>query len=514
MNKLLKSLYLNWQIFPVWLFFIFVGLHGVNFGYHWDEWYHVANANYDISQPSLLITPFYSYPSVTHWLTLLSLFPSYIFSLFSNQALIVEEPLMATRGVFVIISSLTIIWIYWLTKHLTQSKLAAIVASSLWAFSWEASYHSRWVASDLIMVQFCTLALIPLYLFFRHKQTKYLYWFAFVLGIATGTKYQAGIVLVFPLLYALTHKKQWRNILPQLTLLLVIAVTTFLLTTPGIVLTTSRFMSGFENAIVAYKYGHRHLNYLVGNRTESVFLSLNYLTTVFFSKYLLINGLIFGSVVYSAYAGIKQKRNWFQLGLIVVPTLYLLVISNTKVLIVRNLLLVTPFISILFGIGVSKLKKTSLSVISLLIILVVGLSLLSNGYRQYTASTMSPHFNPQFSSLLNQISSKQTAIFISKNAKRKLTQSEHIPRLNSVALETAELALITQSDEATIPANYGRQFLGWSGASPTNLNYYPNWDCQDCLIVVDLNKWRLNTARLGHIEKTVIPEPKLNLPSQ
>ena len=51
-------------------------------------------------------------------------------------------------------------WLYRLVLTWRSSKVEALLAASLLAFSWEVSYHTRWVAPDGLLMQFGALTML------------------------------------------------------------------------------------------------------------------------------------------------------------------------------------------------------------------------------------------------------------------------------------------------------------------------------------------------------------------
>ncbi|MEN8183991.1 MAG: hypothetical protein ABFS46_15805, partial [Myxococcota bacterium] len=57
--------------------FVATGVRGIDFGFHWDEGYHVGNLRDALDSGTLLPAGF-RYPSLSHWLCLAALAPEAI----------------------------------------------------------------------------------------------------------------------------------------------------------------------------------------------------------------------------------------------------------------------------------------------------------------------------------------------------------------------------------------------------------------------------------------------------
>ncbi len=91
------------------------------------------------------------------------------------RAINAPEYLLTARRLFVVVSALTIVWVY-LAALVPRLKVwQATVAAAVMGLSWEFAYHSRWVATDCIVVQFSALTLLFLSCFLRFGRVAWLY---------------------------------------------------------------------------------------------------------------------------------------------------------------------------------------------------------------------------------------------------------------------------------------------------------------------------------------------------
>jgi len=167
------------------LFFI-NGVLGLDFGSHWDEWYHTQVVSASVQHMWLLPEAFsyggpyftFGYPVIIahQWRNLLgilrdlrfqpsgmdpSAFPS-VQQFKAGAAALFASPnyLLQVRGVFLGVTTLSIIWAFCGALRVWPRRYGvALAAAAFMAFSWELGYHARWVAIDAPLAQFCALEL-------------------------------------------------------------------------------------------------------------------------------------------------------------------------------------------------------------------------------------------------------------------------------------------------------------------------------------------------------------------
>ena len=198
-------------VLPLFALFIYTGLRGVDFGYHWDEvdW-HLEPGRLMVKS-GIFLPRKYIYPSFDKWLVIWPAFPAAIRAAIENegQALAIQAAMVAdmadaryllrARAMFIIVSSLGILWVYGAALALRYRAWQALVAAAGLGLSWEFAYHSRYAVTDCLLVQFSALTLFMLALFRRTAQPHWLYAAACAVGLSTGTKYP-GVFLLAPVL--------------------------------------------------------------------------------------------------------------------------------------------------------------------------------------------------------------------------------------------------------------------------------------------------------------------------
>ena len=164
-------------------FSIVCGAIGIDFGWHWDEHYHVAGVRECVDGLTLW-THRYIYGSVYFYLGLLVVFahhvgflPAFLLEMSrrdgaaivdlagydsvkrfqaSAQALLNGNSyLLQTRMVFFCVSALAALWVYLTVRKLYPGRyLGALGAAAFVALCWELQYHARFIAVDALVAQF------------------------------------------------------------------------------------------------------------------------------------------------------------------------------------------------------------------------------------------------------------------------------------------------------------------------------------------------------------------------
>ena len=184
----------------------------MDFGAHWDE----DRSKFDSVKKSIDTAVFlqsvgdaegrgYTYGGVNYLLTWAGLTPE-IASYLVNGPLTREgfakalDPVvysraarLRVRGIYVVLSSLSILWVYCLVLLCDRTRLEAFLAAAILALSWEVGYHSRWAAPDAVMMQFVVLGFLCLAAAAVRKSNQWLHLGAVAVGLAADRKYkQAG----------------------------------------------------------------------------------------------------------------------------------------------------------------------------------------------------------------------------------------------------------------------------------------------------------------------------------
>ena len=360
-----------WLLFLLPLtFFLWTGARGLDYGEHWDEGFQVQLTQRAVSEETLL-PGWYNYPSVSYWLALAAISPEALSADYSGvhtrgplrvgepvkglapikEALTqtIQDPgfLLRMRRIFLSVSALTVLGVFLATRR-KGGPWESLFAAGLVATSWEVAYHARWVAPDMILT--AVVALYTAALLRAHEGKGCLILLAVLAGLATGTKYTAGLLLL-PLLLL-----WWRTPPERDPKRLAGALASFagavLVSTPGAVLQPVRFWR--DVAFERFHYGEAgHYGFSVDSGFEHLGLMLRWIGASLSSPYAPLALLVTFLALVGAISTWRRDRLEAVL-LLLVPVCWVLFFSTQKVLFVRNLLPVAPFIALFAARGLSR----------------------------------------------------------------------------------------------------------------------------------------------------------------
>lgn len=340
----------GWGILSV--VFVTLGLLGVDFGRHWDEPKLLRSVE-DAYRNHQFLPGWYQYPSLTFWVGVLS---KYLTIALRSLTGIEVSLTLTWRSVMITITTLSGLWTYLLAQKVCGRQSVALMASGLLMLSPELLYHSRWIAPDALMMQLGIGSTLLLHMSFSDSSSprRRLLQASVVAGLACSTKYPGGLFLVpivlMSLMTLLKHNR-WSARLIHLTAPIGIFISTVLLTTPGIFLETGQFLADVESEIRHYRSGHT--TYGVTPGLSHLWLNLRYLllclSDVTWLQMVLSVSIIGGSIK------IVRLGKHAIITILIVPSLYLLYFSSQRIMIVRNLLVLLPFIAILAAMGLRSI---------------------------------------------------------------------------------------------------------------------------------------------------------------
>ena len=514
-RKRVYSLFQSIKLFlpPIVLIVIFVStsIKGVDFGFHWDE-ARALRAVEGFLKSERLLPGWYRWPPMFSYIALAGLIP-YAIPMVMNPELswpmvktilinevIYDTPtyLLNVRMIFIYISAISILWIYLGQLGWKRDWREATLSAALLGLSWEAAYHSRFVAPDAIMMQFGALILMIVILIMRWPHLSgFLYRAAALfVGFAGGLKYP-GIFLILPVyMVAIVNwrrKRYTRKLLPTIIAITGWFVLGFLLIVPGAVLEPIRFFEAIFSQIEHYGTGHR--GYTVTAGWNHLWLMLNYLGRVLFSPYQWIAIFFALLVPIGAYHLYNENRDKFFI-LAIFPVTYLIFFMSQSVMFVRNILVLAPFLTIFSARGaayVYKLMKPffARATLALLIILFLGLN---TYWLFFAAETIKDRHTNRFAQELTSYieETPDQTFYLSESiwnaldvfAKRSML---NITRSVSVEVDIVVVSFLELSQNTrTIYANQAFAFPEGFGPLDINLDYYPSWEGSDRFIYMPL----------------------------
>ena len=165
---------------------------------------------------------------------------------------------MAGRAVAVLLGIATVYLVYLLGKR-AYGRGTGLLAALFMAVMPIHVMHSRFLAVDVPATFFVVLALVfAVRIPEGHRLRDYLLSGLFS-GLAAGTKYNAGLVILAPIVAHLATgraRPALRVLSPRLLAVLLTAVVGFLIGTPGALINRDRFVNDFLFEVVHAKVGH------------------------------------------------------------------------------------------------------------------------------------------------------------------------------------------------------------------------------------------------------------------
>jgi hypothetical protein len=332
------------------------GIRGIDFGEHWDEPRFLDSIAKTV-QSGTLLPGAYHYPSVSYWLGLVPVASDW----FSLQAQLrgeappsspdtIERYLMRTRSLFLVVSAAAVLWVFLLVWMWRRRPLEAALAAAFLGTSWEVAYHLRWIAPDGVLMQLVALtALLCIAAGRGARPGRWLALGALSAGFACGTKYPGGAALLLVLIAAWCSRDRIARAFSGLAVrIVVLFAAAYLASTPGTLLQPAQFIEDLRFEIAHYQSGHP------GHGIEAGLPHLRamgtYLAAVQPGPYRPLAIGIFALAVLGALAVLRRSPAVAAL-LVLFPILYLAFLSLQRVMIVRNLLMVAPFVAILAARG-------------------------------------------------------------------------------------------------------------------------------------------------------------------
>lgn len=501
------------------LILIGTGLRGLDFGLHWDErWWQIGPVKQMVRSCSLL-PDYYNYPSFDYWLNLLVLAPDVASSRIDGESF--KEHLLRTldsaaylmrlRAVYLLVTSLSVVWVYLLVLHQRNSALEALFAASLLACSWEVAYHLRWVAPDGMLMQFATLTALLAAYALRSEHKAWLMMAAAVAGLGCSAKYAGGL-LVMPVLLAgffgatgSTSREKASRLIKAAAVFVVV----YLIVTPATILQPARVAEDVGFEIRHYATGH--YGHTVGWGLEHAWRMLTYFSTVFFSPYLAIALFMFVLAIIGI-ASIIARDSREGAVFLVFPAFYLLYFSTQRAMLVRNLLAVGPFLAIAAARGacvvgeflranrnepVAQLPRAAWWRVWAAF-LGAALCLNASWLIESAESIKARHTDRFVREAAAYIRGHpNTTFFLSPRVKRDVAVVA--PPLENVTVDPAEAAVfVLYAREGMLgwqdwPANQRGLTRACFGPREVNFDIYPTWWGDDRIVVID----RSHAAKIG-----------------
>ncbi|MES1173866.1 MAG: glycosyltransferase family 39 protein [Myxococcales bacterium] len=488
------------------LLFIVTGFRGIDFGFHWDEVPMHMGPVRGMVESGVLLPHEYTYPALSKWLILLPALPETLWAVVTKHGdpdsvhavlkHLYDAPdyLLSARRVFVVVSSLAILWVYGAVLALRRPVWEAIIAACGMGLSWEYAYHSRWIANDCILTQFSALTVFALALFRRDRTDRWLYLAAAAVGFGTGSK-QPGIFLFVPVILTSVLTLPLRAVLKQIrrgATLFAIVVGCFVLTTPGVLLEPFTFFGDGQK--IAAIYGAGHGQFGAHSAWQHWGWVWTYLSVEFFSPYHAI------SIATMACAAlglvIWVRRDWrFTVPLLIFPLVFLgIFCAKYVVMICRNYLQFTPILSVLAASGLATIFEL-LKNRWLRLALGSGLGVIAVAQAVFLIRAGESIRHVDYSAY-----ARQAIAYVAAHPGEKFRVSDHVRKL-AAEQQLAMPPNVAKAPEGQAVVMFGRGDMGYPGdykennpwltdavfgPLDVNFNWYAVWGGNDRIVVMPI----------------------------
>lgn len=471
------------------MFFLWTGARGLDFGTHWDEDKLLSGFCHSFEKHTLLPGS-YLYPSLVHEAGVGVVWAARVFGVTeSPERFIRSKPfLLGMRALMLFFSIAAILLTYAAVLLWRRNAWEALAAAAVLGLSWEMAYHARWLTVDLPMTAFAAGVLCGCAGYWRYGDSRWLNGAALAAGLAAGSKYTAGLLVLPVLLLA------WRsppNGAKRPTIVIAIFAAVFLLTTPGVLLAPTQVLR--DLIFQAATYG------VLGNDAYTIGRGLPhgaamgaYLGFVFASPGVVVGALVGAAAVVGG-GDLLRKEKEISPAFFLFPVVYLGLFSLQVVMIVRNLLAVAPFFAVLAARGIGVIGvRCSRHVVGR----VVGGALLVSWVGGNAAWLWQASSSIKDRHRVDAGLAVREYVFKRPNRRFLVTREaasswrEGLPPNVVVdpALETDFTVFSTKEAGGRWvgrwPANRPRYVETWFGPREVNLNYYPTWLGDPRLVVM------------------------------
>lgn len=246
---------------------------------------------------------------------------------------------LSGRLIALVLGILTVYLVYLLGKR-AYGRRAGILAALFMAILPIHVMHSKFLAVDVPATFFVTLALLfAVRIPEGHRLRDYLLSGLFA-GLAAGTKYNAGLVILSPIVaHLVSHKARpiLRLVSPKMWAILVMGAAGFLIGTPGAILNYPQFSRDFAYEVLHARTGHGLIFAQTGN--GFVYHVMHSLWPGMGLPLLILGGI---GILYALY-----RRTPADSALMILAVVYLVVIGLAQVRFARYTIPLLPVMAVL-----------------------------------------------------------------------------------------------------------------------------------------------------------------------
>jgi hypothetical protein len=515
----------------LWSFFLATGLVGLDFGEHWDE-DRLMMSTWRVVGSGSLRPGFYVYPTLTHWLTWLPTLPTLLagfpaakqclatvdptlptdwtpcfeqWTTHAVQALSLERVTLRSRFLFLLVSSAAValtgiaVW-----RHRRRAG-EAVLAAGVVALSWEVSYHARWTAPDTLLMSVAALLAWVLHEAEQRGSDRWMSGAAVVAAVGASTKLTGAILLIPVLLVGAAEPRKerffprflgWRA--ARLGAVFAIA---FGLLSPGVLVDFPQFVMEVLHESRHYATGHGV--HTVAPGPMHLAKMLVYLLGPLLSPRWPM-GFVLGALALAGAWAAWRDGSRTTRALTITAGVYLLYLSAQRVMLVRNLLWLTPLLAAWIARGVTFAAERipprlprSIGVAPAAIaafILAIDAASVADAARRIPERRLDGHAARTVATLLSYPNAR---FYLTSTARARFAEAgapippNVVPRGNEADYV---IGLLSELPTGGVPANEPNTFALGLTAPEVNLDYYPTWLARDRFVALRAETWRAAIA--------------------
>jgi hypothetical protein len=356
------------------------------------------------------------------------------------------------------------------------------------------------------MASFAIFSVWQAYAYLEAGQRKHLIRAAILVGLAMGCKYPGGLIGL-PLLCAILLR-HWpeeprsfaRKLLApaiwkRLGVAAGLGLLVFLLTTPGILFDTQQFFQDLQYEVSHYQEGHgRHTVRSFGEHAAKMLLYFAFHGLSPYQGF----ALILTAFALLGLGRLLREKPRKSLLLWIFPLIYCLYFMSQKAMIVRNYLVILPFLALFASLGMEGLfsyLKRKLGTWAFALWLLLGLGILANGLHHFQAAHSITQLKTPgvfFAKLEAHLQAHEETFFVfSQGMQKQWKENLGKPLPPNVAVRPyphTDYQVVFFSREFEkywryYQVNRHNYVVRIIGSQDINFNYYPEWQNEKIVIM-------------------------------